>query len=169
MERRSFRIVSGESHKTVRKLCLSTKFPHQEIRWNCGIFCSVGKNLFNTCFSKKMSVSDYLITHVTNFLRTGLTRKLDIFSDLSFFKQFGVNISIRGAAWWKVKSFIASCWPTVESVFYTLYNITKHVFILNSTSESDFKFELNVFHEKRIGSLHLDLSYDWCIFYRPGY
>ena len=22
------------------KLCLSTKFPHQEIRWNCRIFCS---------------------------------------------------------------------------------------------------------------------------------
>ena len=33
-----FRIVSGESPKTMRKLCLSIKFPHQEIRWKYGIF-----------------------------------------------------------------------------------------------------------------------------------
>ena len=25
---------SGDSLETMRKLCLSTKFPHQEIRWN---------------------------------------------------------------------------------------------------------------------------------------
>ena len=40
MERHSFRIISGDSPKTMRKLCLSTKFPHQEIRWNYGILCS---------------------------------------------------------------------------------------------------------------------------------
>ena len=32
VERNSFRIVSGDSPETMRKLCLSTKFPHQEIR-----------------------------------------------------------------------------------------------------------------------------------------
>ena len=31
MERHSFRIVLGHSPETMRKLCLSTKFPHQEI------------------------------------------------------------------------------------------------------------------------------------------
>ena len=31
----------GESPKTMRKLCLSTKFLHQEIRWNYGILSSV--------------------------------------------------------------------------------------------------------------------------------
>ena len=41
MERHSFRIVSGDSPETMRKLCLSTKFPHQEIRWNYGILRSV--------------------------------------------------------------------------------------------------------------------------------
>ena len=30
-------IVSGKSLETIRKLCLSTKFPHQEIRWNYGL------------------------------------------------------------------------------------------------------------------------------------
>ena len=33
----SFCIVSSESPETMRRLCLSTKFPHQEIRWNYGI------------------------------------------------------------------------------------------------------------------------------------
>ena len=37
VEKYSFRIVSGESPETMRKLCLSTKFPHQKIRWNYSI------------------------------------------------------------------------------------------------------------------------------------
>ena len=75
VERRSFRIVSGELHKTMGKLCLSKKFPHQEIRWNCSSFDSVGKNFFSTCFSKKISISHDLIAPVTDFLRTRLTRQ----------------------------------------------------------------------------------------------
>ena len=34
--KRSFRIVSGDS---LQKLCVSRKFPHQEIRWKYGIQC----------------------------------------------------------------------------------------------------------------------------------
>ena len=41
VERNSFRIVSGDSPETMWKLCLSTKFSHQEIRWNYGILRSV--------------------------------------------------------------------------------------------------------------------------------
>ena len=40
-ERHSFRIVSGDSPEAMRKLRLSSKFPHQEIRWNFGILRSV--------------------------------------------------------------------------------------------------------------------------------
>ena len=40
VERHSFRIVSGESPKTMRKLCLATKFLHQKIRLNYSIFHS---------------------------------------------------------------------------------------------------------------------------------
>ena len=36
----NFRIVSGDSPETILKLCLFTKFPHQEIRWNYRIFRS---------------------------------------------------------------------------------------------------------------------------------
>lgn len=39
-ETHSFCIVSGDSPKIMRKLCISTKFPHQKIRRNYGIFRS---------------------------------------------------------------------------------------------------------------------------------
>ena len=41
MEMHGFHIVSGESPKTTQKLCLSIKFPHQEIRWKYGILRSI--------------------------------------------------------------------------------------------------------------------------------
>ena len=36
-----FHRVSGDSRKTLGKLCVSTNFPHQEIRWNYSILCCV--------------------------------------------------------------------------------------------------------------------------------
>ena len=36
-KRHSFGTVSRESPETMRKLCLSAKFSHQEMRWNYGI------------------------------------------------------------------------------------------------------------------------------------
>ena len=45
-----FRIVSGDLPETMWKLCLSTKFSHQEIRWNYSIFRSV--YVCKTCDSK---------------------------------------------------------------------------------------------------------------------
>ena len=33
----SFHMVSADSPETMQKLCLSTEFPHQEIRWNYDI------------------------------------------------------------------------------------------------------------------------------------
>ena len=41
--RHSFHIVSGDSPETMRKLCLSTKFPHHEIRL-ITVFCAVLNN-----------------------------------------------------------------------------------------------------------------------------
>ena len=40
VERFSFRRISGEFPETLRKPCLSTKFPHQEIRRNFGVLRS---------------------------------------------------------------------------------------------------------------------------------
>ena len=45
METHSFRRVSEELQKTLQKLCVSTKFAYQEIRWNCGILGSVDKRV----------------------------------------------------------------------------------------------------------------------------
>ena len=35
---KKYGIKYGNPHKTLRKLCLSTKFPHHDIRGNYGIF-----------------------------------------------------------------------------------------------------------------------------------
>ena len=40
METHSFQKVSGDSPETLGKLYVSTKHPHQEIRWDYGIFFS---------------------------------------------------------------------------------------------------------------------------------
>ena len=40
METHSFRIVSGDLPETLRKLCVSAKFPYQEIRKKIGILLS---------------------------------------------------------------------------------------------------------------------------------
>ena len=45
----------GNSSKTMRKLCLSTKFPHQEIKWNYSIFRSV--IYFGNTFRKWCTIS----------------------------------------------------------------------------------------------------------------
>ena len=54
VERHIFRIVSGDSPETMRELCLSTKFPHQEIRCNYGIFCSAISCKMNSYFMKHL-------------------------------------------------------------------------------------------------------------------
>ena len=46
VERHSFCIVSGDLPETMRKLCLSTTFPHQEIRWKLRYFLQC-KTLIN--------------------------------------------------------------------------------------------------------------------------
>ena len=40
VDKHSVRIVLGNSPETMRKLCVATKFPHQEISWKYGIFGS---------------------------------------------------------------------------------------------------------------------------------
>ena len=44
VEMHSFRKVSSDLPKTMRKLCLFTKFSHQKIRWNYGILRSENCN-----------------------------------------------------------------------------------------------------------------------------
>ena len=40
VETHKFRRGSGDFLKNLRKLCVSKKFPHQEIRWNYSVSCS---------------------------------------------------------------------------------------------------------------------------------
>ena len=57
MERHSYRIVLSDLPETLRKPSLSTNFPYQEIRWNCGILCSDYKR---KKYLIKVSVSNFI-------------------------------------------------------------------------------------------------------------
>ena len=57
VERQSFHTFSSESPKTIRKLCLSTKFPNLEITWDYGIL----RSIFDW---RKI---EYLINHITKY------------------------------------------------------------------------------------------------------
>ena len=64
VERHSFRTISGDSPKTMQKLCLPTKFLHQEIRWNNG-----------TVFFAVISIPGYnllRVVHPSNSKRGGV-------------------------------------------------------------------------------------------------
>ena len=52
LETHSFRIVLSKLPKTFRKLCISTKFPHQEISWNYCISFSETILNFKRIFQK---------------------------------------------------------------------------------------------------------------------
>ena len=54
VERCSFYIVSGESPEAMQKIYLSTKIPHQGIRWNCGILRSTSQGNTEICLKKCM-------------------------------------------------------------------------------------------------------------------
>ena len=53
--RYSFHIVSGDSSETMRKLCLSSKFPHQEVRGNFGILRSDRHNIQSSLIQTLLS------------------------------------------------------------------------------------------------------------------
>ena len=53
MRKRTVSAVSGESHETLHKFCVSTKFPHQQIRWNFG-FLQWQNNAFLVILSFKI-------------------------------------------------------------------------------------------------------------------
>ena len=70
MERHSFRIVSGESPETIRKLYLSTKFPHHEIRWNYGILRSDYKNKKLFHFTIFWCLTLQILTNILTILKS---------------------------------------------------------------------------------------------------
>ena len=83
MERCSFRTVSGESPKTVRKLCVSTKLPHHKIRWNYGIFCSESLSDSKACLFIINKLSDLVCKiHVIRVIFVPFEQKTDEFDKL---------------------------------------------------------------------------------------
>ena len=89
MERHSFCVISGESPETMRKLCLSLKFLHQEIRWNHGLFLS------ETAASQ--SEWKWCILTLKNYIPESITeRKVFLFGVfLIRIFQYSVNLLIQ--------------------------------------------------------------------------
>ena len=57
---------NGKSPETMRKLCLSPKFPHQEIRWNSNTFGSVIiKELAKKCDGHFKFLGEYAEKYIT--------------------------------------------------------------------------------------------------------
>ena len=73
VETRNFRRVSKESPETVRKLSISTKFPHQKIRWNFGLL----RNVFSRI--------QYVWRHFSRIKR--LSTKCEIFMEWSSWRS----------------------------------------------------------------------------------
>ena len=60
----------------MRKLCLSTKFPHQEIRWNYGIFHSV-PYLYKVVSSVKLQTSVSFLKRSKSFMKYALEKSIN--------------------------------------------------------------------------------------------
>ena len=83
-----FPIILSDLPKTVRKFCLSTKFLHQEITWNYGIFCSV--NITSSII--RLLFFGYLSLIFVSYVSCILTEtKLSLVSKYS---DFTFNISL---------------------------------------------------------------------------
>ena len=85
-ERHRFRKVSGDSPKTMRKLCLSTKFSHQKIMCNYGILRSVTFNKNNISNTKNMQTLLSIIVHLLKNI--WYTKTLSILKDRSILKWY---------------------------------------------------------------------------------
>ena len=100
MERHSFRIVLGNSAKTMQKLCLSTKLPHQEITWNYAI-------LRSACFDNPGLVYYKSVAFLT---KTGWCNR--------YFRQTSLLCLFRSSPrGWKPSEYICSLkWSQLPSM-----------------------------------------------------
>ena len=93
VERHSFRIVSGDS----RKLCLFTKFPHHEIRWNYGISRSLSLHLTAYQYLSTVVIQPFSCTEMLDMLTSVLTKsKQDQFFIFryTYCKSFWVHLPV---------------------------------------------------------------------------
>ena len=99
MEGHSFRIVLRESPGTMQKLCLSTKFTHQETRWNysisrsdCfGLYTKIKERSgisFRYKFLYTFSIKMFLIWYSINWLSFNIMPSFSRYQVISVFKVF---------------------------------------------------------------------------------
>ena len=97
----SFRIISGESPETMQKLCLSAKFPHQEIRWNYDILQKQINNFSNSISQR------YVFSKVTLTSRATSSPVLSESCDYNFIEIFNISV-IKIMPQFFLKNFLSS-------------------------------------------------------------
>ena len=60
-----FKLRFCDSSVAVQKLCVSTKFPYQEIRWNYGILCSDSNKINENTDTKRIKLNMCLIAEIS--------------------------------------------------------------------------------------------------------
>ena len=102
----------SDSPETMRKLCLSTKFPHQEIRWNYGILRSVNgfwPQMFDKIFNIPLNIKK-----LSNILITWWYGKSSRASFLSFSSTTSWSINVIIYLCCKVLCHFVSRWIIYE-------------------------------------------------------
>ena len=149
-ERQSLRIFSGELPKTMRKPWLSAKFPHQEIRWNYGIFRSAGVHYKDIHILKNCSFSaGGLFKYVWFFNEDRALKALrkkypyleffwSVFSCIRI--EYGEILHCIQAKCWKIRTRktantetfhavrVNDCWRENQKIFWSFVLITKEKF-----------------------------------------
>ena len=95
--------VSEESPKTLWKLCPSTKFPHQDIRWNYGNFHSVANVAIMQWVTKT-----WTCYHI-------------------HYRMYHLTYSLK-LAWFCAVSFVLGFYPLPLVIFYHLLFFTHYIF-----------------------------------------
>ena len=137
MERHSFHMVSCELPKTMRKLCLFTKFPHQEIRWNHGIFHS--EQFFETPLDR------WSMSHVQ---RTFLNNN-DLYLKWNFLYMYSVQLHCVESV--QIRSFFWSVFLRIQSEYGKIRTRKNSVF---GVSFDAFRKTLNIWSIEYLRKTH---------------
>ena len=103
-----FRIVSGGSPETIQKLCLSTKFPYQEIRWNYGILRSATNIL--PLESNLKNMRDFNWNRGQGFrkdIQKSIKEKIKLINGWLKKNKFCLQVVTQKAFWQKYRNLVA--------------------------------------------------------------
>ena len=99
----------GIYFETMQKMCLSTKFPHQEIKWNYGILCSVSNKNINNNIT---SLTNALICHTSKL--ASIINSCDVTEKLFYIQNKLLSLCMRHSCFLNYNWF----WYFIVRSFY---------------------------------------------------